>query len=363
MGLTRQWYIEAWSVRDGMVFASYRPHGDRANAVRTVFIGVPGLQAIPLGRVSPALWATRLNFQDGLYADGEEIGFADLDHVRELVRRGYLAGGIGPGPGGAGGPGGAPPDQPTEPTPDLGALLDAELDNLSGSRVNIPASQGIGDPGERSHLFEMLVNPHEAEVVYAHLRVFAAATIAAWHNEIQALGGNKDEAAELAQWIQLLIGNARVWQSQNEFEAQLELFSGPRFPELAHYYFPFLYWGWATALGERPADDFLFHVPCVRRLSWDLRIRRLSDKLLLAVSTYHYFDQNPQLPELIPALLAALTVVSIAAGPRIFASEQAGRDRLEQAFAWLSAQMPQLALPPSAERALETFAWNELDRR
>src|SRR5262249_44379666 len=72
----------------------------------TVFLCVPDLQAVPVGRISTALRATRSGFQAGFRdQDGAEIPFDNLGQIRDLARRAYLAAGLGPGaPGAIAGP-------------------------------------------------------------------------------------------------------------------------------------------------------------------------------------------------------------------------------------------------------------------
>ena len=120
---------------------------------------------------------------------------------------------------------------------------------------------------------------------------------------------------------------------------------------------------WAPPRDDTATEGLLFQIPCPRRPQWDRRIQRLSDKALLAVSVYDYFDSNPELPELIPAVLFALAVTSMAKGPQLFPSDETHRSRLKAAVDWLSEQMPQRQLPHAAEGALEKFAWTELERR
>src|SRR4051812_46889551 len=84
------WYIDAWSVWDGLAFASERM-ADTIQSSATVFLSVPDLEPIPVGRISTALRATRASFQDGFHDEsGSEFGFVDLEQVREVVRRAYL---------------------------------------------------------------------------------------------------------------------------------------------------------------------------------------------------------------------------------------------------------------------------------
>ena len=92
----RTWYVDTWSVLDGRLFASVRPP-ESIQATSTVFLAVPDLEPIPVGRISTALHACRAGFQEGLRGtDGAEIPFRNLAEIRALVRRGYLGGGLGP---------------------------------------------------------------------------------------------------------------------------------------------------------------------------------------------------------------------------------------------------------------------------
>lgn len=98
----RAWFVDAWAVRDGRIFASYRP-AESIAADSTIFLAVPDLEPVPVGRISTALRATRSGFQEGLRDEsGDEIPFESVDQVRELCRRGFLGGGLGPGAPGVG---------------------------------------------------------------------------------------------------------------------------------------------------------------------------------------------------------------------------------------------------------------------
>jgi hypothetical protein len=100
VGLTA-WYIDAWSVLDGIAFASQRGPRDwdapvLTPAVTTVLIGPPDWRAVGIAKLTTALAATRGTFQEGVFDEEDaEIAFDSLDDVREVVRRAYLAGGLG----------------------------------------------------------------------------------------------------------------------------------------------------------------------------------------------------------------------------------------------------------------------------
>ena len=76
------WFVDAWAVLDGRLFASQRER-DSIQAHSTVFFAVPDLDPVPVGRISTALRATRSGFQEGLRdGDGEEIAFESLPQLR-----------------------------------------------------------------------------------------------------------------------------------------------------------------------------------------------------------------------------------------------------------------------------------------
>ncbi|MEU2200316.1 hypothetical protein [Isoptericola sp. NPDC019482] len=100
------WHLDAWAVEDGRAFASRRAP-ESISSRSEVFLAVPDLEPVPVGGLATALRATRSGFQDGLRDDeGVEISFDTFEEVRDVVRRGFLAGGLGPlGPGAVPGPG------------------------------------------------------------------------------------------------------------------------------------------------------------------------------------------------------------------------------------------------------------------
>jgi hypothetical protein len=119
--------IREWSIH------TVQKIGTAANAARystaatrlAPILAVPDLEPVPVGRISTALRATRSGFQEGLRDDaGDEIPFDSVDQIRELCRRGFLGGGLGPGAPGVGPiPYPAPADGPG------GAML-AELEDV-----------------------------------------------------------------------------------------------------------------------------------------------------------------------------------------------------------------------------------------
>jgi hypothetical protein len=365
-----KWHIDSWAVRDGLAFASQRPPEEHQKADRTVFVAVPSLDVIPVGRISTGLWATRANFQAGLHSEnGEEIGFESLDEVKELIRRGYLAGGIGPGPGGEVGPEGP---APWRDGPDAGERYwEHELSLLEDAQHWFETSEGIGTKQIRDQLFAKLTNPKAIEGLFEYLRTYAESSLAMWGEELRRSAGNDEEAAQdFNLWLNLLIASS-LWESLEAFErALVNTRTADLFEEDSWHYPP--WWGglskwgrWATGTAGSEiaaSESLIFRVPCPLRAGWDHDIRRLSDKVLLATSTIDYFDQNQGIAELIPSLLGALAIVAPSHGPVVRPSSGFRETRLKAAFDWLSGQMPQLRLPPPAEEALTRFAWSELKR-
>jgi hypothetical protein len=353
------WYIDAWAVRDGMAFTSQRRSGDLQGAQRTIFFAVPNLEAIPIGRVSTGLWATRANFQDGFHdANGEEIGFEDLDSVKELVRRAYLAGGVGPGPGAA-----LAPQQPApRDRPDAGeSYWEDGIKQLGAVHKWFPGSAGIGAKLEREHVFGQLLKPPAVEGLNAYLRLFAEATLALWVEQLQHEGAADEELDTLGRWQSLLLATG-LWDSPDHLLHALEKTRTLEFWHKTDAWFkgPVVPRTWSIALESPTHEENVLAVPCPLREHWHRGIRRLSDKIYLATSTHDYFDINPNLPEFIPSLLGALTIVTQSQGPLRTYGMDARRQRLKASLDWLSDQMPQMQLPSAAEEALRSFAWNEL---
>jgi hypothetical protein len=342
-----------------MAFTSQRRSGAVQSAQRTIFLAVPDLEAIPIGRVSTGLWATRANFQDGFHDEnGEEIGFETLDAVKELVRRGYLAGGIGPGPGGA-----LEPQQPApRGQPDAGERYWEDGINQLGTHHKwFPRSVGIAFKPERQRLFGQLLTPPAVEGLNAYLRLFAEATLALWVEQLEHESAPEEDLDALGRWQSVLFATG-LWDSPDGLLYALEKTRAVDFWHKTDAWLkgPGLPRTWSIALETPTHEGNVLRVPCPLRKHWHRGIQRLSDKIFLATSTLDYFDINPDLPEFIPSLLGALAIVTQSHGPLRKYGWDARRQRLEIALDWLSTQMPQMSLPRAAEEALHRFAWSGL---
>ncbi len=357
------WYFDSWAVRDGLAFASERqPESFEAN--RTVFLSVPDLEPVPVGRISTAMRATRSGFQDGFRdLEGTELGLENLDQVKEVVRRGYLGGALGPGAATPplGRPEGGDPllqdfvEGPTEPRPEQGGsgLFEEFLDDERRRRLDPliwrDYSQ-LSHPRDRRGLLEHLHRHGAAERLFPFVRVFAQAVFLEslqYSNQAQAA---RVDRRTLAEWMAVLSALG-VWSE--EFDARPDLKQGG------------LEWSWIWEHARRDRANWpslLFRIPCPLRPTWDRRILLLSQKLMLPLVDRRYFEVNNQLPEFIPLLLCAMVVVltpwtTPIRGP----GEELDRHRLiGRAFRWIDAEMPQLELPETVEDMLTRYASSEL---
>lgn len=362
VGMSPAWFIDAWSVRDGMAFASQRAADARLQTRRCIYLAVPALEPEPVSGPSAALWASRAGFQLGFRdEEGFEIGLPDVAALRELVRRGYLAGGIGPGPEG---PVGEPPP-PDDDGPDSpSAMLERGFHALRESRANYAGSSALADPGHRMSFLSELTSPAWVDVVYQHLRVFGEATLRALSQEQAALQDDDAAIDDVMLWGALLY-RAGLWPTPTDFADAMQRHSRTSGLEGFHSL-----WDLQTLLAAPPAGlegnrmpQLLLRVPCPLRPGWDRRIRRLGDKLYLATAMHDYFEHNEELPDLTPVLLAALAATTAVRASWRGPWRVDRRACLKAGLLWLFEQLPQSALPSTAERQLIAFALNQLGPR
>jgi hypothetical protein len=354
------WYLDAWAVRDGVAFASVRPP-DSIDARNTVFLSVPELQPTPVGRITTALAATRRGFQAGLRDfGGVEVAFDNLSQVREVVRRGYLAGGLGPG-------GAATPAFPLPPgrPGDGGGTYFANA--LGGSPW---AETRWYEPGDRD--FRMLRQQVPLTELAGLVQCFAEATALQWelilqHQELPTRADRRDPRWGLREWYLTLIAH-RIWENIDEFArfvVRPECRIGRQLWERTdHRSCSTIYSSGFLAPEQRQFSDqaLLQSAPCPLLHHWNPHIRRLMDKLLLALSDAQYFAHNNQVPELIPILLAAR--LSASAPPLVHSAFDDGlssEEMMDHALGWLVAQTPRIELPEIAETLLSQYAQKQLE--
>jgi len=340
--------------------------GSRPSVARTLStLSVPDLKPIPVGRISTALRAQRASFQDGFRdAAGNEIAFETLDQVREVIRRAYLAGGLGPAPVAV-----EPrpidpllhePERPPAgPRPREGGLfLDEQLDRLGSDRLVSVDYSALQHLASRRDLLEALHREETTAHFYQYLREFGAATLLEFLRVRWDHFYRPDERQTLAHWIRLLIATG-LWDSPvqyRDFLAYADL-PNPAHDLLADLAFAF------TAEPSVALKGLLFRMPCPLRQHWDRHIHTLGHKLLLALVDRDYFAMNPDLPEFIPALLCSLviTVTPALAVTAVPAFQSGDRHRLlGRALWWLAREMPNVILPDVVEQHLSDFAWGRL---
>lgn len=363
MEVTRAWFIDAWAVRDGVAFASLRSEHD-IDAINTVFFSVPSLEPIPVGRISTALRATRGSFQASFHnLENHEIAFDNLTQIRELIRRGYLASGI--GPGGVAAP--APVGPLPEPGGPGGAYYEAAISDMELARR--PWLAGTGPAASLAQ-----VVPGELGQLAHMVRAFAEATVVEWEHALERRSevDSPEERRDLYRglrglhdWYWTLVSRG-IWRDLDEldsFASSNRLPLGRQLSGRAH--------GRQLAFGERQRDrsdqELLAMAPCPLRPSWNHLLRRLSDKLFLAMTDSDYFWYNPDYPELAPIVLVAMLSVPdgryAPAGyvPAGVEPELEFQDRLRDSLEWLAQELPAVRLPDAAERLLNEYAHRMLE--
>jgi hypothetical protein len=341
------WFIDAWAVHDGKVFASRRASESIA-ANATVFMSVPDLEAVPVGRISTALRATRSGFQEGLRThdhDLAEIPFTDLRQVRDLVRRAYLAAGLGPGsPGAIAGP---------LPRPDLGP----------GPASRFLEQESFGPHGPWAPVYLEADPPPDLDrAVYT----VAQATILEWDRYLA--DQDPDETRALVGWLSALsragifpgqadgsVGEAPIPMSPLQdladrhgawhLRAALELILDRWVPG-----YPL-----ETRISGYWSRSHLASVPLPVAPGWPTAVRRLADMSLLPVIDRRFWQSTQQVSSLDVAPLVLSHAIRQPArsgrlpGERSVA--QAAYDRARASMVWFE----EIALPIAAEKVLAEF--------
>ena len=362
------WYFDSWAVLDGQAFVSDRS-ADSIHAAATVFMSVPDLEAVPIGRISTALRAQRSGFQDGFrdLETREEFGFDTLEQVREVIRRAYLGGGLAPVPSPPPGEGPLPSPFRREPgaapkgpqSGNGGAYYDGAVDRLFTGELR----DRFGDISDLSDVDKTTRNKVLEEIhrstamVEGLIEAFAMASFVELVQQNAGrlhLPGPRDL---FARWIGMLycmgLVNNQAWRA---LEIDGTLKEALQDVERTRFLSPF-------------DKRILFAVPCpLRKISkdnWYPYIQTLGHKMLLPLVNRNYFKGNNELPELIPALFCAMVVVMtpeliISSRPALRPADQ--YRLMGRACEWLAAELPRVKLPDPVERELTKFAWGRLDK-
>jgi hypothetical protein len=345
------WFLDAWAVYDGVAFASRSDPGirrttDSVHAESTVFLSVPELDAIPVGRISTALRATRGSFQDGLFDDDhEEIQFESLDGIRETVRRGYLASGL--GPNGVGMPAVPGPFEPAAPE---GAAARRELiEQLPADIVSLlvtPSEPGL--PAVREFARRFPTQLRQA------VRAVAEVVLLDWETEIRGLAHRSYQSELGLTELYLVLDEAGIWTNQHQrdqFLVQHQCFLGMAVADLARVRL-------VQSRRRLSNQKVLALAPCpVNAAGWP-PLGRLTDPLLLAMSDSSYLaSERDLLPvaQLVLAALIACNSVSVDVGPWRGA-DAVLQNRIDLALAWLDHEQPRPVVPAVVDVLLNDFA-------
>jgi len=361
------WYFDSWAVLDGQAFVSDRS-ADSIDAKATVFMSVPDLEPVPIGRISTALRAQRACFQDGFRDPdtSEEFAFDNLDQVREVIRRAYLGGGLAPVPTPIEGPPVSPfrteYGEVPEPAPSRsgGEYYDEAVQQIFDDIWPQNAFdlrkdfEGLRDLSDRTLRHEQLLKIHSStDRLEGLLRAFAEATLLeVVHENIRVL--HLPEHRELiAQWAIILESmglsfGEETWVSLGVGDVMGEILSSYR-----------------RSQGLPFDKRILFRIPCPLRQKWFPLIQSLGHKMLLPLATSDYFENNNELPELIPALFCAMVVVL---APDVIVARPGRLQRgdmfrlVGRACEWLERELPRVELPTGVEAELTNFAWKQISQ-
>jgi hypothetical protein len=299
-------------------------------------------------------------FQDRLHdGDGNEVAFDNLAQVRELVRRAYLASGL--GPGGAASPAATVP--PVEPGGTGGsyyeqAVAALEIAGLRWFEGYPPRFTSLRRP-------ELLV---ELARLVQH---FAEATLLEWERAVE-MGSVDDPENRQLRWAlrewYLILAHRRVWPEASGLRAFVNHHNCPEGVELSYRLgelpptrgLPYT-WHVPTEYRRFSNQALLQTAPCPLRRHWDPRINRLLDKLLLSLSDPLYFKVNNHVAELAPAVLSALiSLPNPASWHDWFDYGDQSAGPIDHALTWLEDELPAVPLPDEAAVLLSKYAWRQL---
>jgi hypothetical protein len=325
------WFIDAWSVADGLAFISQRPYNS-SDATVTVHISPPDFSPISITSIATALRATRHQFQTGLYdTNEEEIAFESFDQAREVVRRGYMAGGIGLTPR-------LPPETPITPP----KLSQAAMPDDYWQKAHQLLVYGT-DPERAAIAVTNAFKQREA-----FLETFAQTILA----QLADTSSGEDAETDKAHWLALL---ARLigWR-------QL-IYLAPSTPSIRRL----LELPWALAPSSHATGSILIirallaSISCPRKEAWPVRPRALWD-LFCVTQASRRFLQKVDAREDWELLLGTACLFAASAGPPMTLFDVNTALIIRRGARWLAKDLPGPELDDHpAQRAIEDY----IDRR
>lgn len=335
------WCIDAWAVHDGKVFASRRRPGS-INAAATVFMAVPDLEPVPVGRISTALRATRSGFQAGLLdREEQDIPFTNLRQIRELARLAYLGAGMGPeAPGAIAGAMGGPPAE--------GGSGGAYLEEQPGFEVW--SAEGP------------LLDYEEPTELDRAVMFLAFATVLEWESRLSQTHNAPEEVRALVGWASKLMrcgvidggtGNDWVWSGQWLHDLVAH-HGGPLLREATNQIrdaLPELQaFSPMETIGGTWTRSHLAAVPLPRWPGFDSRSRRLVDLHLLPL-----VDRTWWLRDLTALDIAPLVLVNLVQGRARVGRLPGEQPAVGAAWLHIRRELVWEDLPSAAEEALRGF--------
>jgi hypothetical protein len=301
-----RWYMESWSVTDGLAFASERT--EDGTVVNVVFLAPPYWSPVAVANVSTAWAAHRASFQRGFFdAEGEnEIAFASLAEIREALRRAYLASGYGTFPSGEGGEGGEIAPLPGGDGGEGGGRFNEIAERLSS----------VVDADSRQALADSLQTFYRREAASSEMPASLA----------RYVSSQTQQAARLAE-----MGG----KAERHFFAALTRASVYVLGDYS--YEPPYPWWWWTMHRTNPSSilTMIFRMP-IRRHNG--RVEMLGDHLALAASSRAYLSSIRRPADLLPLFLGALFIS--AANDVPWYGVPLRQDMVDEACRWLAANVP-----------------------
>ena len=346
------WCFDSWAVLDGLAFVSFRKP-ETIDSKTTVFLSVPDLEPIPIGRISTALRAQRAGFQDGFRdPNGREFDFDNLKQIKEVIRRAYLGGGLAPVPLPSEEPPVSPFRREREGSPAIRRTRNAgrnyyeEEMHRFGNAWRLPHDfSELSDLRKRA---DLLGDVHRgSEYIHECLQAFGTATLL----EFIKLYGDRlhlpTPRVVLHNWMYLLYFLG-FWRD-----------ALPDGFELGAIAMDMIHHSYRTRIPLPIDKAILFDVPCPLLPGWNHHINSLGHMLLQPLVDRDHYRTNPGLAEFIPTLFCAMVCVVDSQLTVSSLDELRFEDYhrlLGRACEWMLHELPRVDLPEEVEIELSKFA-------
>jgi hypothetical protein len=320
MGL-ETWFVDAWSVLDGIAFASLRDarqwdEEKLTPSTTTVIIGPPDWRAVSIARITTALRATRGPFQESVFDENdEEMPFASLDDIRDVVRRSYLAGGIG--------------------LDDAGTIEAMTGDDLpktpggSGEWADVHRQLlALDSVDARSDAKASLVDVFgdgQTREVLADVCSRITTHLKPWFDSEGT--ERRRDWTDYIQWLQLTVNGMRVHDRDtiNAVSAWYEQVDPMTIPSRSPFH---------------QRQRLLFRLPAMGQYPGYPPIRTLGDQLLLACASRKCLQSLDTPDAFLPIVVGALVLATAAHGDQIRGETMDAQLLLEPALRWLAQVLP-----------------------